>query len=158
MSIGKKLFDAAALADETESLNTIQELLEWATGGDVNWQDGDGKTVLMQACEKGHTQVVEMLLSRPDILVNVKGKYGATALIDACWRGHTRVLRILLAHHDTDINAQNTMNGSTALMMASVRGNIMRVQMLLAHPGINVNLQDQVRRNGTILSVPDQIL
>ena len=45
---------------------------------DVNWQDEDGRTVLMWASMNGHAEIVHLLLERPEIDKTLKS-YGCTA-------------------------------------------------------------------------------
>ena len=45
---------------------------------DVNWQDKDGMSALMRASELGHTEIIRMLLERPEIDKTLKS-YNSTA-------------------------------------------------------------------------------
>ncbi|XP_019857878.1 PREDICTED: ankyrin repeat domain-containing protein 50-like [Amphimedon queenslandica] len=108
---------------------------------DINIQDIIyGMTALMLASNKGHHQVVELLLSKnPDI--NIQDNDGQTALMYACHNGHHQVVKLLL-HKNPDINIQDN-DGQTALMYACHNGHHQVFQLLLSkNPDINIRDND----------------
>lgn len=95
----------AALAGELEELlwkaarqgdaATVQALL--AKGVDVNTKFRYGATALSYACDRGHVEVVKVLLEH-GADVNVKDTfYNATPLSWAAFKGHIEVIRLLLS-------------------------------------------------------------
>ncbi len=71
-------------------------------GADVNAKFRYGATALFKAAERGHTEVVKLLIER-GADVNVKDTfYGATALYWAMQKGHTGVVRAILAKSAED--------------------------------------------------------
>jgi len=105
----------------------------------VNMKDDYGYTALMEASQRGHTEIARALLAA-GANVNMQNKYGDTALMEASQRGHTEVVRALLAA-GANVNLQNK-GGNTALIWASDRGHTVVVRTLLA-AGANVNMQDK---------------
>jgi hypothetical protein len=92
------------------------------------------------ACQKGHTEVVEMLLACDGVDVKKASTYeGSTPLYGACENGHTEVVGLLLACEDIDVNKAATNTGSTPLFMACQNGHAEVVVMLLVCDGIAVN-------------------
>jgi len=78
---------------------------------DVNKQRRQGFTALFITSEKGHSEVVRLLLQwvspkdptvRAD--VNLATEKNATPLYIACEKGQTEVVRLLLGHADIDVN------------------------------------------------------
>lgn len=56
-----------------------------ARGADLNVTDKEGRTLLMQASEKGNLEMVRYLVGK-GAKVKARTKYGKTALIFACGR------------------------------------------------------------------------
>lgn len=101
----------------------------------------DKHTPLLEACDSGQVEVVEILLKQPDIDVNLPNKY-ITPLIQACQRGHTKIVELLLKQPGININALDNYSsepGSTALWVACLLGHKDIVELLLGQPGIEVN-------------------
>ena len=74
--------------------DAMVELLMKA-GSDVNVQNSNGNTALMEAAGGGHTAMVELLL-KAGADVNAKNKFGGTALMWAAGFGHTAMVERLL--------------------------------------------------------------
>uniref|UniRef100_A0A0G4HY28 Uncharacterized protein n=1 Tax=Chromera velia CCMP2878 TaxID=1169474 RepID=A0A0G4HY28_9ALVE len=103
----------------------------------VDVRDEDGKTALMFASSKGHTDIVQKLLdakAKADIQSRKRGKYGDeegggdTALACAAKGGHTGTVRVLLDAR-ASVNILGT--SGTALMYASHEGHTESVRLLL---------------------------
>jgi uncharacterized protein len=101
----------------------------------VNPYRKDGWTALFEAVEKGHEEIVELLLDRgANLRATTKG--GDTPLMRAALEGHTRVVERLL-RGGADVHASNS-DGWTALFCASGRGHLGIIAALLA-AGADVN-------------------
>ncbi|KAF7504245.1 hypothetical protein GJ744_002567 [Endocarpon pusillum] len=107
-------------------------------------RDSTGRTALHWAAERGHEEVVEMLLAKGAEVNAQDGDYG-NALQAASWRGDEKVVEMLLAK-GTEVNAQGGEYGN-ALQAASWRGHEKVVEMLLAK-GAEVNAQGGYYGNG----------
>mmetsp|Transcript_5794 Transcript_5794/g.7143 ORF Transcript_5794/g.7143 Transcript_5794/m.7143 type:complete len:128 (-) Transcript_5794:28-411(-) len=55
----------------------------------------------------GHTKILNLLLTRDDLDVNVQDQYGMTGFHLACQKGHTEIINLLLTRDDLDINVQD---------------------------------------------------
>jgi len=89
------------------------------------------KTALHLAAEKGHTSIMETLLSSStDIDPNVMDSTGSTPLLKAVEHGHIGVVELLLANHRVNIN-QKDYSGNTALLTALGKGQLPLSQLFL---------------------------
>jgi ankyrin repeat protein len=98
---------------QSHRLSLMRKMIRY--GPDINVQDQDGKTVLMEAARFGETAVARFLLQH-GANVNVHDNEGRTALMFAASEGHTRMVRLLV-----DKGANTTVcatDGSTALTLA----------------------------------------
>ncbi len=96
-------------------------------------------TALIAVAHKGHIPVVEMLLNRDGIAVDVQNKYyGSSALICAADNGHTPIAELLL-QSNCAVDLQDE-DGDSALILAADRGRTPIVRMLLLH-GANLDLR-----------------
>ena len=103
----------------------------------VNATGEDGITPLMYASEKGHLDIVKILLyNKAD--PNIVPYSGRTALISAACNNQPEIVYNLLLY-GANINAQDV-DGATALIYASGYNHIYMVQYLLEN-GANPNLK-----------------
>jgi ankyrin repeat protein len=85
---------------------------------DVNIQDDDEKaTALTTAVVKGKKAVVDILLSVPNININITNSYGTTALMLACREGEFDIMNLLLSRPEVELNLRNE-DGKCALFRA----------------------------------------
>ncbi|MBR0168502.1 MAG: ankyrin repeat domain-containing protein, partial [Synergistaceae bacterium] len=89
-----------------------------------------GKTALMWAAEKGHTETVELLINH-GADIHAKDNDGWTALMEATFWGNTETAEWLI-NHGADIHANDDL-GSTALMRAAFHGHTETAKMLINH-------------------------
>jgi hypothetical protein len=119
---GDELFNAARRGD----VATVKALLD--KGVDVNTKFRYGATALSYASDKGHLEVVKLLLERK-ANANVKDTfYGATPLIWAAQKGYAKIVEALL-----DAGAEGK---DDALAIGAGSGHTELVQMLLAKGGL----------------------
>lgn len=107
-------------------------------------------TALIISSIKGHINVVEYLLTVPEININAKGCDGYTALIGAAATQRHDMVKLLLTSPHIDMNARDY-NGYTALMFSVSRRNEQLLKILLEskagiHGGVNINAQDALGR------------
>lgn len=122
----------------TDMVNELATL-----GDDPNTLNEFGEAPLCVAAYKAQGMVVEELLQKENIRVNIKGKHGRTPLYLAAEEGHVYIVKCLLQHPDIDLNIKNSPGGATALMGASRRGHSRIVELLLQHPQCDPDLVDR---------------
>ena len=101
--------------------------------GDEYIASRDNESPLIQACHRGHHDIVQELMGATNIKINQKRKTdGATALFVACREGAVECVRQLLTNNLILINNSKT-NGRSPLFIASFFGHNEIVEMLMNH-------------------------
>ncbi|KAH0536220.1 hypothetical protein FGG08_006887 [Glutinoglossum americanum] len=119
----------------------VKYLLE-REGVDVNRKDGDGRTPLSWAAERGHLEITKLLVGRESVVdVNNKGRNGRTPLSWAAEGGHPEIVKLLVKREDVDVNHEDGY-GRTPLSWAAGRGHLEVVKLLLKRESANVNHKD----------------
>ncbi len=122
----QKLNDEFWEAVRKGDLAAVTALLD--KGADVNAKFRYGATALFKAAERGHTEIVKLLLARG---ADVKVKdtfYGATAMTWALSNGHVETVRALLEKDSSSVDD---------VLMTGVReGNVALVEAALAKGGV----------------------
>ena len=70
-------------------------------------------TPLMVATLNGHIEVVKLLLTHPNIKVNLKDHQGRTALMQSAILGNSGIFKLLIERDDIDVNLKD-LDGKTA--------------------------------------------
>jgi ankyrin repeat protein len=129
-------------------IDLFRIILEKST--DVNAQDDEyGYTVLHGAIMSKSKNVVEELLKRKDVDVNLKRNDNQTTLHQASWwKDIPRNLFTKILEKSTDVNVQDK-GGNTTLQSAIKGENRTAVEELLKRMNVNVNLKNN--KNKTAL-------
>lgn len=106
---------------------------------DVNGTSKSGRTLLMEAANKGDTAMATFLLEN-GAEVNVTSNYGWTPLLEAAIKGHTQIVK-LLVDHKAEVNAQQ-LAGYSALSLAAAHGH-KEIAEILLNNGADVNIKDK---------------
>lgn len=148
-----------ACKNTVENLNTVQSLIE--SGANVNAVTPSGRTALMLASYRGHSDIVAILIQNGadvDIKDNLKGMTALMFAIDSInsTSNQYKVLTIinLLIQNNANINAQ-TKEGKTALMMVCQKCNpdddrddfIFRIcDTFITNISINLSITDEYNK------------
>ncbi|HJT66709.1 MAG TPA: ankyrin repeat domain-containing protein [Pyrinomonadaceae bacterium] len=138
---GRTVLMAAAAHGDLDVVHTM--LLR---NVDLNVKDKRGYTALSHATEAMYEDVVDALLSHPDLDPNARGLNARPALLAYVWRDNPERVEKLLAH-GADVNAQDA-DGDTALHGAAQTGNTAIMQRLL-DKGADPNVKN--KQGGTPL-------
>lgn len=122
-----------------ESGEYLRTLLD--CGVDPNIKYSDSLTILSRAAAAGCVSVVQILIARNGIDVNVLDKTGKGPLSLAAQNGHKEVVELLLAHADISINSTDHLS-QTALLHAVSNSKTEVVEVLLANPHLELNIPD----------------
>ncbi|MBP5427329.1 MAG: ankyrin repeat domain-containing protein, partial [Clostridiales bacterium] len=118
---------------------------------DVNKQDKNGRTALMDACNSGSTKKgVEMLL-KCGANVNMKDDLGQTALMIACSINAPKEVVEILLDNNAEMNMKDDL-GQTALMVACAMNAKAEVIELLLKRGANVNMKSDSGRTALMIA------
>ena len=88
------------------------------------------------------SDLVKLLIQRPDVDVNLSTYYGTTALTFAIRNGNVSAVRELIKHPNINVNYQSK-HGENALFEAVSYKRMDLVEALLSHPKLEVDLVDQ---------------
>ena len=124
--------DALHEAAKAGNLEGLKDAL--AAGADVNARDGQGRTALMHAVNKGYILLVEPMLAAK-ANPNLRAPEGATALFMAAAHGHTEIIVLLMmAGADPTITGPK---GKTAVDVARTRyGDVEAARQKDADPAV----------------------
>ncbi|MCJ1348152.1 hypothetical protein MMC31_006383, partial [Peltigera leucophlebia] len=95
--------------------------------------------LLLSAAEKGHEDVVRLLLDTGMTNLDTSGEYGETPLQGAARQGHWTIVKLLLATGKVDVNKEDGY-GRTPLSFATEIGNKDMVELLLK-TGAKANIE-----------------
>ena len=129
----------AAFLGIAEIFSAVLEQKEW----DFNEYDCMGMVALTWAAERGHEELVKILLQREDVYPNqADTKDGRTPLWWAACQGHEGVVKMLLARVDVNPDQADTRYGQTPLSWAAEKGHRRIVKILLEREDVNPDQAD----------------
>jgi ankyrin repeat protein len=128
---------------ENIMIKLFQNIIKIYPSINVNILNNNKKTALFIATIKNYSKYIKLLLTLPEINVNVsEEERGFTPLWIACRYNNVDSLKILLNHPEININ-KPTNYDITPLHIASSIGNTACVKLLINIKGIDVNKADK---------------
>ena len=144
-----KLLKAAECGDIMEVKRCVEN------GANVECENSLGFTALLWASERGHTEVVEYLITNHNANIEARIKiYGETPLMRAAFVGNLGVVKCLL-QHKADVNAKSNRN-ETALMLASSVGHKDIVECLIEY-NADVTIRNTINISALDCAKTDEI-
>uniref|UniRef100_A0A1X7TCJ4 Death domain-containing protein n=1 Tax=Amphimedon queenslandica TaxID=400682 RepID=A0A1X7TCJ4_AMPQE len=140
-------FELALLEAVTAGNNEAVEFLLQLETVNIDHTNEEGKTALMLACERGHEDIVDSLVSA-GANVNIQDNKGLTALMIASAFNHISIIHMLL-HANANPHLKKS-NGSNALMIASYNGNHEVVELLMK--GVDYKYQQEDGANAFMVA------
>ena len=126
-------------ASEFGEEGTVQSLVD--KGAEVNLQNKDGRTALMDASEKGHEGIVQLLLDR-GAKINFQNKFGVTVLMCAVGGGNERIVSVLLDGSSKGVKARSScprreirLSPGAAYCLRSLGGDLQKLERSALEPG-----------------------
>ena len=133
--------DAIVQAAITGNVTAVRDMLN--RGFDCNGRSKFARTALHVAAEKGHINVMRLILSHPSVQVNLQDMYGWTALHLATFHCHRDSVLILLSVGiDTHIKDRNR---RTALEMTLEQANLAEMADILRDPEASLTAMKEGR-------------
>lgn len=128
-------------ASANNRLETARKAL--TSGADINEITNEGYTALWVAADKGHTEIVRLLLAVPEVDVTIESHLGYcrwNALHIACWKQRLGAIKLMLDSDKFDANAHCS-TGGTPLQKACQNGHAKTVRALLASGKVRLTHQ-----------------
>jgi len=122
----EKLDNQFCYAAEEGNLQKVKNLLE--KGADVNAEDSEGVTVLMNAVFGRQIEIIEFLIERGADIHAKSSKGECTTLMCASYEGYKEIVELLI-ENGADVDAKEGY-GRTALMWAEESGHTEIVEIL----------------------------
>ncbi len=136
---------------ESCSLEVLQIVVD-LLGGDVNRQDGYGRTLLHAVVmDTASPDKLAFLLRQDGIDVDVRQADNTTPLYRAALAGNLAAVEELL-QHPVDVNNHNTGNDWTVLMAAVAGDHTAIVEALLRRPQVEVNTRSDLQETALHLA------
>lgn len=139
--IEKALLNGIKNPDNKELLlKTITKLTQrrYNLNNRIDDPDSKGYTLFCFACQQGYSEMVELLLTHPQIDVKKPTYKGGTPFFVACGKGHSQMVELLLKDQRIDPNTA-TNQGTTPFFIACQNGHYEVVKLLLKDSRINPN-------------------
>lgn len=133
VSLGSALLEAARVGDTA----ALERLL--GAGVDVNAEDTNGKTASMHGAQRGHAEVVRLLIAAPGMKINKANDAGMTALMFAAHKGHTEVVRLLKTARGIDLQKKGKTGickGKNAFDLATANSKQAAADLLRSMPKV----------------------
>ena len=109
----------------------------------LNAKDIKGNTALHHAARKGRLDVVNFLLSLPEIDINVQDELGNSPLMTAIWHNEDEsIYKVAMGCPELDVHIVNKQQ-QTALHMAMIHGRVSAIQELSGEEYDLINMVDK---------------
>ena len=132
-----------------EGFHVIVGLL-LAEGAQINSADHMGRSALNLAVGSDHLEVLDVLLTREDLLVDMPDPVEdqRTSLMNASLKGHLEMVTALLQREDVDVNRKSQY---TALMFAVLGGHLAVVRILSTLPRTEIDSMDSMNEQTALM-------
>ena len=108
-------------------------------GADLYAKDNDENIVIHYSSIGGHLPIVQYLIEKQNVDINIKGWNGKTPLHLACLEGHHNIAEYLISK-GANINAKDTI-GDYAIHYASKGGHLPIVQYFIEQQNVDIDIK-----------------
>ncbi|OGM46481.1 ankyrin repeat-containing protein [Aspergillus bombycis] len=145
----RKVQDTVTTIDNLQ-LQILANPLQVCCDTEKNWInangiDGKGQVLLSRAAEKGHAEMLWLLLTRSDVRPNGRDINGHTPLSRAAECGQEAIVKLLLARNDVEPDLGDEI-GRTPLSYAAASGGLAVVRLLLQSGKVYADSRDKFGR------------
>ena len=119
-------------------LSIVNALIK--NGAKVNATRKDGAHAAFMAAQKGHLEILQLLVDKDPSVAYLKGFEGRSALYAAALAGHLNIIKYLTSLKDTDMNSEHD-NGEVPIV-AAIKGHLDILKYLISFPQTNLDVQD----------------
>lgn len=135
-------------------VDAARQLLD--LGARVNAASEKGKTPLFEAVEANHGEVVDLLLDRSELEINIRNSKNRerTALMIALQLDLDPVVKAILKREDIDVNIKDS-DGYTVLSLAAAKGSYEVVKALLTKLHIDITPVDVIGGRTALMLVAE---
>ena len=116
-------------------------------------REKNGCTPLLEACYRGHTDLVRELIVEHGADVNAHDYDGDDALMNAVTGGHQDLVRVLIKEFNFNANTSRGSDGRTVLHEACFSGHIDLVRELVVEHGADLSAKDNDKNDALIIAV-----
>lgn len=134
----------------------LQEIVraQIAKGYALDCQDSNGRTALSYATQRGHEDIVRLLLERENVEADARDDEGRTPLSWTADSGSEAIARMLVERADVEADSKDV-DGATPFMHASRTGSESMVKLLLGRNDVNVEMKDNEGRTALTWAVTE---
>ena len=136
--VGAQLRTAGQRAAHAGQSATLELLL--AYGCDLGLGFGNGRCIHVEAAARGHSHVLEVLLTTTGASIETQNGYGRTCLLEAAREGHVQCVAVAL-EHGADVNFRTKNANVTAAMFAAANGHAECFNFLRNYDGCDLTVQ-----------------
>ncbi|GAB1210089.1 hypothetical protein APSETT445_008879, partial [Aspergillus pseudonomiae] len=145
----RKAQDTVTIIDNLQ-LQVLANPLQSCCDTEKSWMnaneiDGKGQVLLSHAAEKGHSEMLWLLLTRSDVRPNGRDINDYTPLSRAAEYGQEAIVKLLLARNDVEPDLGDEI-GRTPLSYAAASGKLAVVKLLLQSGKVNADSRDKFGR------------
>ena len=108
-------------------------------GTALNARDKDGNCVIHSACENGHLPIVQYLIEKQNIDINIKNKYERPPLHCACFHGHLPIVEYLISK-GANVKAKDEF-GDYIIHYACLYEHLPIVQYLIEQQNVDIDIK-----------------
>ena len=126
------------VASGSRDLSIVNALIK--NGAKVNVTRNDGAHAAFMAAQKGHLEILQLLVDKDPSVAYLKGFRGRSALYAAALAGHLNIIKYLTSLQDTDMNSEDD-NGQVPIV-AAIKENLDILKYLISFPQTNLDVKD----------------
>lgn len=151
-AVNKAKCTALHVAVNKQHTNCVRTLLKFHSAINVNIQDSYGDTALHDAIGKESLEIIDLLISVPEVDFSLKNKRGFNVLHHAALKGNNFATERLLSRTRQIVDIKKD-DGFAALHLASLNGHFLVVETLLIQGQCEPDVRNNRKQTPLLLAV-----